>query len=299
MSLLDFHPTPLRCTADQPLLEILEAGTGNGALTLHLARAIHATTLAPMVQGVPKRRELGPQSNEQRGGENAMADQAEEKESNLRQAVVHTIDVSQKRSEHAQGIVEGFRQGLYVNDINFHVGDVSGWIDQQIASRATASSDKSFLEHALLDMPNAQNHVEKLASVLRMNGNLVVFNPSTTQITAVVELIKRKYLPLQLDRVLELGPSMTGGREWDVRSVIPRAVVQSQMLAKSDPRGESEDSDADKEAGAACQSSKSRDGEEAESLTKQDAGWEMICRPKVGHRVAGGGFVGVWKKMRY
>lgn len=31
----------------------------------------------------------------------------------------------------------------------------------------------------------------------------------------------------------------------------------------------------------------------------QVSGMEIVCRPKVGYRVAGGGFLGVWKKMKY
>ena len=27
--------------------------------------------------------------------------------------------------------------------------------------------------------------------------------------------------------------------------------------------------------------------------------WKMICRPKVGGRVVGGGFIGVWRKMKH
>ena len=41
-SLLDIHASPLTSYPGPPLLEILEAGTGHGGLTLYLAKAIHA-----------------------------------------------------------------------------------------------------------------------------------------------------------------------------------------------------------------------------------------------------------------
>ena len=100
---------------------------------------------------------------------------------------------------------------------------VSEWIDRQVSDRRLHPNDKAFLSHIILDMPAVQYHIKKAAAVLYINGTLMAFNPSIIQIMAVVELVKRQYLPLQLDRVIELGPSMTGGRDWDVRSMVPRA----------------------------------------------------------------------------
>ena len=36
-----------------------------------------------------------------------------------------------------------------------------------------------------------------------------------------------------------------------------------------------------------------------QSNHEQFSGTEVICRPKVGYRVAGGGFLGIWKKMKH
>ncbi|KFX96568.1 hypothetical protein V490_03275, partial [Pseudogymnoascus sp. VKM F-3557] len=49
VSLLDLNPTvpDPSSSSPSPPLEIFEAGTGHGALTLHLARAIHAANPAP------------------------------------------------------------------------------------------------------------------------------------------------------------------------------------------------------------------------------------------------------------
>ena len=35
----------------------------------------------------------------------------------------------------------------------------------------------------------------------------------------------------------------------------------------------------------------------SENPVSDDNGWEMVCRPKVGIRISGGGFVGVWRRM--
>lgn len=120
---------------------------------------------------------------------------------------------------------------MYSNDIEFHLGDVSEWIDQQTNNRGLDKKDPSFLSHILLDMPNADQHIEKAASALHVNGSLLAFDPSIMQIMAIVEIVKRRYLPLRLDRVVELGSNMTGGRGLDVRAVKPRALARAAAAA--------------------------------------------------------------------
>ena len=218
-----------------------------------------------------------------------------------RRAVIHTIDVSPTYSTHAKKLVHGFRQGMYAKDVEFHVGDVSEWIDKQVIDRRLDSRDEPFLAHIIFDIPAAQHHFEKAASVLYVHGSLLAFNPSITQIMEIIELVKHKCLPLQLDRVIELGPSMTGGREWDVRSVMPRA---RQKATTQDESGATEKMDeGSAEENRECISSsentesETRDEGVARTLARQNASWKMVCRPKVGYKVTGGGFLGVWRKM--
>ena len=110
-------------------------------------------------------------------------------------------------------------------------------------------------------------------------------------------------LPLLLDQVLELGQGISGGRQWDVRSVKPRALlrkdntkpinvtkaVQNESQNGQDQLPIVQNEPSDKEAAAVGPQAHEDD---------DDFGWEDICRPKVGEKVIGGGFVGVWKKMR-
>lgn len=314
VSLLDIHVEPLH-QGKGPLLEILEAGTGNGALTLHLARAIHAANPASLLSQASSATTYGQSGSVSSGtvdrNEGFFNGTAERDlsiverlerlahfmapiERRRRQAIIHTLDVSQRHSEHAQRIVSGFRQGIYAKDVDFHVGDVSGWIDRQMAERKL-SPEETFLSHVILDMPDIHQYVQKAASVLRVDGNMLAFNPSITQIIKVVEMIKLKNLPLELQSVLELGSGMTGGREWDVRMVIPkkenRAEAEAESLPASDRPEEMVDVLDEDVDGPTTRS------EEYAVHEEEEGRYRMVCRPKVGGRIVGGGFLGVWKKM--
>ena len=269
-------------TKGPPALEILEAGTGHGALTLYLAKAIHAAN-APQLEdnansGPPEDR--GSTWNEpdiavdggNHGSNNvntrAVGYERGERLGNLykhfkdqRRAVIHTVDISSKHSARGKAIVEGFRQGMYAGNVEFHVGDVSNWIDEQILSRSSSLKDEPFLSHVILEC-----------------------------------------LPLHLERVLELGPNMTGGREWDVRFVKSRdetrsGIAEAAELVNDRDRGTSDDNPGQGATVEAAEIEK-RDHEEIQALEKQDTAWLTICRPKVGQRVLAGGFLGVWKKMK-
>lgn len=291
-------------------MEVLEAGTGHGALTLHLARAIHAANLQLPVQRHP--RDLAKPDEhlsavQPRGsidgpiGMPASTGDLDESGPSAnfvphRQAIIHSLDNTLLHSNHARKIVQGFRRGLYSNDIEFHVGDVSEWIDKELALRAsnhTDSADRAFLSHILLDLPNSHSYAKKVASVLHVDGNLIVFAPSITQIVNWVDEIRKKKLPLLLDQALELGRGISGGRLWDVRAVKPKALLRAdstKLVNLTNP--------------LQSQIQESQDGhdkitaEAPQARVDEDPGWEIVCRPKVGEQVVGGGFVGLWKRMR-
>lgn len=176
-----------------------------------------------------------------------------------------------------------------MRNIRFHVGDVSDWIERHTQARR----QERFLSHAILDLPSSHIHVEKMASALRVDGKLLVFNPSITQINSVVELVKARRLPLHLERVIEMGHAMTGGRPWSVHCVRPRALTK-----------------VNNGSGLTVSSSKQPDGqieqqkqysEPDPSETRpecEDDGWQLVCRPKPGERVSGGGFLALWSKNR-
>ena len=307
--MLDFNPTFQPDSANPPL-EVLEAGTGHGALTLHLARAIHAANPQFPVQrdpcGLAKSTENlsdveSPGTTDEPIGRAAKTEGLDESVSSgnfmhRRQAIIHSLDNLPKHSDHARKIVQDFRRGLYSNDVDFHVGDVSEWIDKELALRASSSSDsadRAFLTHILLDLPGSHSYAAKVVSILRVDGNLVVFAPSITQIVNWVDEIRKKKLPLLLDQVLELGRGIAGGRQWDVRAVKPKVLLRAgstKAVNLTNP--------------LLSQIPESRDGQDeviaeaAQARVDDDFGWEMICRPKVSEQVIGGGFIGLWKKVK-
>lgn len=202
-----------------------------------------------------------------------------------RRAVIHTLDISSKHSKHAKKIVQGFRHGLYSGNVDFHVGDVSAWIASQKVTRRT---DEPFLNHVFLDLPNAESHLANVAPALRVNGLLAVFNPSITQIVQCVEKIREEKLPYLLDQVVELGAGMI--REWDVRAVRPRSTLKK-PVAKDSPEA------SDTEPIDPVKGQEIRDDELAENLAKEEEKWAMVCRPKAGQMVVGGGFLALWRRM--
>ena len=219
---------------------------------------------------------------------------------NKRKAVVHTVEISPIYSQHAQQVVRGFRRGLYGSEVEFHIGDVGNWIDEQNAYRGLAQrppEERTFLSHAILDMPGSHAHLKKVSEVLHVDGKLIVFSPSVTQIGNCVQLIKNERLPLILDRVLEVGQAMTGGRHWDLRMVVPRVLMKK-------TEAEVEASFAGDQTSQEKTERTMQVPEDLEAVTSIDDQTkvlekaEMVCRPRTGDRTAGVGFVGVWRKMR-
>jgi tRNA (adenine57-N1/adenine58-N1)-methyltransferase len=283
---LDIHvDTPSEALRTEPPLEILEAGTGHGALTLHLSRAIHAAN-PPRPRAPPIVEQEEPEDAVYLG--ESMADlhhTASESWKDNRRAIVHTLDISGKHSKHAKKIVEGFKGGMYAANIDFHVGDVSDWIAEQKAARQT---DEPFLSHVFLDLPNAEHHLTNVAPALRVNGMLAIFNPSITQIADCVEAIREQKMPYLLDQVIELGAGTI--REWDVRAVRPRATMKKALVP--DSTESSSEETVDPVDGQAV-----RDDELAKSMAEAEEKWAMVCRPKAGQQVVGGGFLGLWRRM--
>lgn len=334
MSLLDIHVTPPTAgdEAGHPPVEILEAGTGHGSLTLHLARAIQAANSNPPplpkpsqvrhLQDRPARPLSGDEKN--RVEEAEEAGQAEEDPTQKRwdewrahrRAVVHSVDVSAKFSAHAEQIVRGFRRGIYAGHVDFHVGPVEDWITEEILQRRGSktrqgggllaslsgsgreeSTPEPFLTHAILDMPSAHQRIPHVAPVLRRDGILAVFMPSVTQIGDCVQLIRQQQLPFVMQRVVELGTGISSGRLWDVRIAVKKS--------RADPSSwSSSTEDADSEAHSGSGSGDSDEATtappaEGETTTvKEDADNSvLVCRPKVGLRIVGGGFVGLWRRI--
>ncbi|KAL8842420.1 MAG: hypothetical protein Q9170_000548 [Blastenia crenularia] len=275
VSLLDLHPDGLHSgLSDDPPIQVLEAGTGHGALTLYLARAIHAANSGLDVSRRDDRQTCTKFSKDKH------------------QAIVHTVDVSSRYSKHAVETISGFRRGLYMRDIKFHVGDISAWIEGHM----NAHDHQPFLSHVILDLPSSYTHVERAASALHVDGKLVLFNPSITQVNSAIELVRDRRLPLQLEKVVEVGPAMTGGRVWDVRLAKRRALTQELNEGKTSAK----DAEDDRPVSGALDNGGRLDNDDKPDnagISDNDGGWQ-VCKPKIGDRISGGGFVALWSKNR-
>ena len=191
-----------------------------------------------------------------------------------RRAIIQTLDISPDHSNHARNSIRNFKNGIYYPSVDFHTGT----IPEYLSARLATSNGSPIFAHAILDLPRTHQYLDIVSQALKPDGVLITWNPSLTQIIQCVNEVRQQRLPLFLESVLEVGRGAgVGGREWDVRAVLPRDIEKKR-----------------KEAEARVQ--ESTDGES--SMEKpSDEGWEMICRPRVGVRVEGGGFIGVWKRM--
>lgn len=288
VELLDLHPTAL-ARDDDPSnrFEILEAGTGHGALTLYLARALHpgnAHLSLPPVSSVED-------------------DSALVRWKSSRKAILHTLDIKSAYTSHARNLIHSFKKGLYAPTIDFHTSPVGPWVSTALKKRR----DVPFLSHAILDLPDSDQELSAVAAAVKTDGTIVVFNPSITQIMQCLRKVREEGMQLELEKVIELpGNGGAGGREWDVRPIVPRsrlkkdAAVAEAEQGGYEPMGEAG-------TGSEGESLEIVDGEvDGSEVLEQDheqrasssAKEEMICRPKVGGRIAGGGFLGVFRKWR-
>lgn len=312
VSLLDIHANPPAAGETQPPIEILESGTGHGSLTLHLARAIHAANTTPPPR--PPRSQIQFLENRvQRPGEEdsksiqttTSVDPTQQEWDAWRaqrNAVIHSVDVSSKFSALAEKNVRGFRRGIYAGDVDFYVGPVENWIAEQTERRVKTGvlssltgrrSLEPFLSHAILDMPGAHLRIPHVAPILRRDGMLVVFMPSITQIGDCVKLIRQQRLPFVQERVVELGIGITSGRHWDVRVVAKKSGADPSSWGAA---AEAEETVQATESDEAAAENMDDSPAPPEELSKEDD-MVMVCRPKVGLRTVGGGFVGVWRRI--
>lgn len=268
----------------------------------------------------------GGQSNASRGGREEQEDQAQQQQQwddwrASRSAIIHTIDVSPKFSHHAEKIVRGFRRGIYAGNVDFYVGPVENWIAEQTQRRwgsTPSTTSKStgggilssfmetktpspFLSYAILDMPSAHQRIPHIAPILKPNGLLVVFMPSITQIGDCLELIRRQRLPFVQEKVVELGAGLSSGRLWDVRFAMKKSRADPASWASSPSPSPSQSESQSESSSSTSEEAQSPEQEDESTLGDNTPVEEqesvLVCRPKVGARIVGGGFVGIWRRI--
>jgi hypothetical protein len=204
--------------------------------------------------------------------------------------------VSESYSRHAEKLIRSFRRGIYVPHIDFYVSHVGDWISSQLDARRQASSTNDvepFLSYIILDMPGCAKQIQKAASVMRDGAMLVVFVPSVTQVGDCIREINKHRLPLEMEKVVELGEGISNGRLWDVRLAKIRAREKAPMVKV--------EADIESSEGSPDLSSTEPESVEEDAhtmvLKEDDNAPVLVCRPKVGRVIIGGGFVGVWRKI--
>lgn len=322
MSLLDIHVTADRDAIACVPFEVLEAGTGHGALTLHLARAVHAAN-AHLWTG-PAEADVGTASPAS-ATSNTTTDesvaviaaisaspsipiptppppiQSDPTSTPPRNAIVHTLDINPAHSTHARKVIQNFRRGLYAPNIDFHTGTIADFL----TARAATGSDTPFLSCVVLDLPAAHDQLAAVVRAMRDDAVLAVFSPSVTQVARCIETCRVQALPLFLEQVVELGANVSAGRQWDVRLVRPRASRRregSGVIVEAKAEAEA---DAEREGDGASPAGDAVDGVEGREVVPDDSPrpdarneWELVCRPKVGDRITGGGFLGLWRRTK-
>ncbi|KAJ0420085.1 S-adenosyl-L-methionine-dependent methyltransferase [Aspergillus carlsbadensis] len=231
-----------------------------------------------------------------------------------RKAIIHTVDVAPQFSKHAESIVRGFRRGVYAGNVDFYVGHVENWIAEQIRLRTPPPSTnpfsltkqatlEPFLTHAILDMPSANLRIPRVVPILKQNGLLAVFMPSVTQIGECVDTIRKERLPLVLEKAVELGSGISNGRLWDIRFATKKSRADPSSWVDPNESGVEADVEADVDTDAAASEEVSTPSEEkvVAKETSEPAKPEsvLVCRPKVGTKIIGGGFVGIWRRIEH
>lgn len=241
-----------------------------GSLTLHLAHAIHAgnppmsPSLRQAMAETPLKRDKNPAAPP--GLHLNELEKEFEAYRKSRRVIIHTLDRNPNHTRAAYKLVRGFRRAQYLADIDFHIGSIGEYINK----RLEASGGRPFLSRAVLDLPGAHDNAEDVIKALHPNATLILFNPSISQIAEFHAWMMQTGQPIRLEKVLELPTSTNndgvhdgggGGRHWDVKTVIPKVFPNE-------------------------------DG----SPNNVESKPVQVMRPKVGDRIAGGGFVAVLRR---
>lgn len=140
-------------------------------------------------------------------------------------------------------------------------------------------------------MPSANMRIPHIAQILKRDGFLVVFMPSITQIGECIDIIRRQRLPFVQEKVVELGAGISNGRQWDVRFAVKKSRADPSSWTESSLSTESDEGAIQQDQEEPLSSLNVEEG------TPKEEDSVLVCRPKVGTRIVGGGFVGLWRRI--
>jgi len=98
-----------------------------------------------------------------------------------------------------------------------------------------------------------------------------------------------------LERAVELGTGLSSGRLWDVRFALKKSRADpsswvEKTATESSNYLEDHTNDVSQHIGAKDTLLTSED-------TPKEDNSVLVCRPKVGQRIVGGGFIGIWRRI--
>ena len=297
---------------------MLEIGTGHGSLTLHLARAIHAANAY-----------LPPPDQAKQCPEDQEAQHPIDISEDPRPFILHTLDSDPKRLAYAKKVIHGFRAGLYTRNISFHSGTLPTFLQAQYTHRSIDPNiPNPFLSYVIIDIPGAHDLLAEIAPAMHRNATLAVYCPNITQLVRCERLIKKTGLPFWMERAVELGSGISGGREWMVRhprrpgekwrSSEEQRTASNEGRSSTGANGGSLTDGADAGWLARAQAAVAQlvggtgrgsrgEGQRSDSsgpkepssprTDQDDDDYRIVCRPKAGYIVPVSGFLGIWRRM--
>ncbi|KAJ1957991.1 hypothetical protein EC988_000548 [Linderina pennispora] len=131
---------------------------------------------------------------------------------------VETVERDEKRSQHAQGIVAGFRRGQLLPSIRFRVGSVADVVDGiahehdplVVVNDKRANLILPLFDGVVLDMPTPWTQLPMIYSYLKTDRYVVCYLPSMSQVMDLVRACRP--WPLLVEDIVEVD-----WRDWDVR----------------------------------------------------------------------------------
>lgn len=274
--------------------QYLEAGTGHGSLTLQIARAIHAAN--------EKSRETGDLS--------------------LRGAILHSVDRNVVHSRTGRVNVRDFRRGLYYGDVEFHIAEsVEAWLKKYGTYWARQGVvgpgfRPLFPEY---NPPNAEDSVSKEEGGVEKEEELLSKQEEEKgEKETVEELVKQE--DQEDDESFESPGAFLSGAfldlpspESSIKTVAQCLIVDAPLIVFTPSISQilnvvkmiSQDETVDLTLVNAVElmpgiaGGSMRAWDIRHSVIRATGEEAVVCRPRVGDSVAGGGFVAKFHKLPY
>ncbi|KAJ1966739.1 hypothetical protein IWQ62_002278 [Dispira parvispora] len=196
-----------------PGSRVLEAGTGAGALTMHLARAVGIQLPNP----TPTFLTHNPSDHQTVNQDHDIA--------TLRWGQVDTVETRPDHFQKAQRWVQQFQRGHLLPWIRWYQGSLSEWLNhltKESTATATTSSVKIY-DGVVLDLPTPWYYLLEVAPFLKPGRFLVCYLPNMSQVLDLLKHINNNpalRCQFATENVLEVA-----WKRWQVKPTLVRNPV--------------------------------------------------------------------------